>query len=195
MLSGCIAGYYSYKTANEIKTLTTEDIAEIKISYAGNSNSDLASSIERTLRERFRVININKIEDKDFRKDPERIALRGTLKHEDPSRASKIWFFTSFFSLAVIPAVINENATVTFEVIAPNGDEKTFRYEYTERFYSWLPFLFFSPDFFFVFMNGIDDPKKLNETFDQITSQFIVDANQFIVSHARPSSSLPSSNQ
>jgi len=181
-LLGCAAGYYSYKTTDQSITQPTVNLSDVKIFYIATSE---ANTIERILRERFLIADIKKIGNTNIQKDSDRIVISFKLHYEDYPWTSQLWGIVSAVSLATIPAIVDRDATVTFEVIAPNGDEKKCQYRFTERFYSWLPFMFLAPDFWYIFLDGKDDHQQKKVTMlDQITTRFVVDATPFIVSHS-----------
>ncbi len=187
-LAGCVGAYVTFP-ANDLAPapqLPATNLSLLKISYTpfdGTFKNDYAMSLERTLRKRFQILDIKQIS-KSAPDAPDRFIIQPEQKF-DYSALSMIWFGVNFLSIGTIPAVSTQTDHVELTIIAPGGDDKkTFQYSYKERFYSWVPLLFFNPDYAFVLISGgenyEDDRAK---AIDAIVTQFMIDATPFIQSH------------
>jgi len=181
-LAGCAAGYSTFHTENWDSTQPTPDLSNVKISCYDGKYPSQCSSIERVLQSRFHLLDVHTIP-RVIRNETERFVISAESAH-DMSQISTAWILVSFFTFAAIPAVWDQDSSLAFTVIAPGGEEKTFRYHYTERCYSWLPFVFFGPGFLMSANGGTDYYKEDRARIrDDITARFIMEAAPFLLSH------------
>jgi len=196
-INGCMVGYRTYKTERWEPTQPTENIPSIKVSYGVTVDSSaydfympiLLFSFERTLRERFHILDVQLIPETDLNNDPERFNIRIHVSATEPP-VENIWGMISGFSFSVIPGSMSETYTLEYTIIAPGGDAKTFQYHYTKRGYSWLPFMLFGPQYLGTPGGTVDysAPREI-KVLDGITTHFMTEATPFILSHtAQPAS-------
>lgn len=178
-MAGCAVGYMTFKTEDLDTTQPNGKMADVKISY-NVPDPFLRFSLERTLRGRFHVLDVQATS----KTEPERFLINAKISSE-MSPLNMAWFITSFLSFATIPAIVDDDRHIAFTVIAPGGEEKTFRYQYTERLYSWMPFMFFGPGVFAT-TEGYDlYTEDRVKTFDEITTRFVTEAAPFILSRSK----------
>ncbi len=185
-IAGCAAGYRTFKTDAATPAALPEKLTNIRISYSssgGKLRNDLALSVERTLRGRFNVMDIQNASRPGGSPSSDRFALIVDERREN-SLGDNIWFVGHLLSLATIPAYINTDKYLTLTIVAPDGNKRTFQYRYSERLWSWLPFMFFGPGYVAVFDTETDDyQQKRIEMADIIVTRFMVDVTPFIRDH------------
>ena len=189
LLAGC-AGYVTFSTDKGEVLLPSDSIAHAKMSYSlpRSTSSLLGFSLEKTLRSRFNVFDVKRVTKLTEEKDPTRFVVLAGMTYEK-SLASELWFTVHALSFGAIPLTLAMKSSVEFTIIAPGGSERTFSYKYTERVYSWLPFLFIGPGFVLV-PGGGELPDLYQEDrirmLEDITTRFIAEASPFILTHSKP---------
>ncbi len=183
-LAGCAVGYITFKTEDHDAIQPYGKMANTKISY-NVPDPLLRFSLERTLRARFHLLDVQPTGNKEpnINNESDRFLINAE-KSSEPSPIYIVWGITSYLSFATIPAILDDDQYITFTIIAPGGEEKTFRYQYTERLYSWMPFMFFGPGFFAT-TEGYDlYMEDRVKTLDEITTRFVTEAATFILSRS-----------
>lgn len=142
-------------------------------------DSLFSSAFEDTLRTHFHILDVNKVASLDDQ-EARQFAI-GIERRTKDSRLNYLLMAINVASFAIIPCVVNEREQITFTVRSPWGAENTFQYSYTERYYSWLPFMLFSPGFTANPRTTHDDYKEERlKIFEDITSRFMIEAAPFI---------------
>lgn len=180
LLTSCATGFVSF-SAEDSNSKQPVDLRKASIMYAEPISPNLLFSLQRTLRERYRVLDLQPLpKELPIGKNYFIIHTHHEIK---TSLASNIMLFTSFFTFAIMPGVWTENHTLGF-TLTSGPDERNYQYSWHERSYSWLP-LFFIPHDFDYSINGGNDylqNEKLH-TLDKIVTHFIDDATPFLISH------------
>jgi len=185
-LSGCAIGYITFHTEHWETTEPPSQLDGVIISY-NTDNESVSSSLERMLRGRFHVLDIQQTTEAGLQNNaPEQFIISVRTATGKLSTAEIAWAALSLLSCATIPVTVGEDFPITYTVIAPGGDQRTFQYRYTERSYSWLPLLLFGPELFAVFPGGgptdTYDDERVN-MLDKITIRFLTEATPFILAH------------
>lgn len=187
LFQGCAVGYHTYKTTYENTSQPAINLSGVKIAYFAAPiqppDRNVTSSLVNILKERFLIADIKNYEETNIQEDRERIVIRAKLHHSH-SLTSASLIVINYLSFATIPVIVDQDDTVTFEILAPNGDRKTSQYHFIVRSYSWLPFIFFKPDFW-IFIVAARDHQDEQEVLDQICTQFVLDMAPFIISHSK----------
>lgn len=189
--SGCAVGYISFHYDVPEQMLSTIQLPDIKIaySYANPSNDYKAENtfwmgFERSLRGRFSIVDLQQIAASGTQ-NSERFVIDVEQKGSEIPSIDFVWGVIGFISFAIIPCVFSDHQDIIFTMRSPQGEEKRYQYRYTERSYSWLPFMFFAPGF-------KDYPLKTPlvydsyqeerlKTIEDITTRFMIDAAPFII--------------
>jgi hypothetical protein len=145
---------------------------------------ELSFALEKTLRERYRIFDIQRLAKNAAPEDRNAFLVRihGTNDSSIPGLAMAV---LNFLSGAIIPATWRENYTLLFTVVAPDGQEKSFHYSWSERVYSWLPMIVFGPKFtvnISTELNYYQDERL--RILDEIMKRFMDDASRFILVRA-----------
>jgi len=195
-LTGCAVGYITFHTEDWHSTQPTPNLANVKISRSyweehspGFSiDKKIDGFVDRILHSRFHILDIQPTPQTGIHNETDRFVIRVKQVVEEISQPGETWLVGGYFSFAVLPAVWNEDHSVAFNIIAPGGEEKTYRYRYTERYYSWLPFLFFGPGYFAAGTTGGSNSsfyeKDRAKILEDITARFMAEAAPFILSHS-----------
>jgi hypothetical protein len=199
-LCGCAAGYYSFTADVPKNAMPAVDLSSASVIYHVKAyvhdavgapdimlreinllQGFFASSLARHFHYSERAVTA------DTGEYMQPFVINAQLQAE-MSLPHTVWALVGVISLATIPAMIEKDGTVTCVITAPDGDQKTYQYRWTERSLSWLPFMVFSPDFWSIWLAGTpgDNERriKLSKTMDEIASQMVVDLGPFIESHS-----------
>ena len=184
--SGCAVGYITYHTDAAEQKLPPPELAAIKISYAYTSpdrnvekDASFPLAFERTLRSRFHILDLHKAEWAESR-NAERFVI-SVQQHSEANPINYVLGSIHMFSFAIIPVVLQGRENIVFSVRSPLGVEKRYEYSYSERAYSWLPFMFFAPEFFAAPMVAQDYVQQDEiRVLENITTRFMIDAAPFI---------------
>jgi hypothetical protein len=190
-LAGCgFIGYETFKTDAKNISEPLPHLENTKIAYSiyypkPKYWREMYFALTKTLQTKFQILdNYSYSDDRDI------FHLYAEISTESSAQPKEPPFFLSIihlFSLSTIPITWSEKNFVTFTVVAPNGEIKTFTYSLSIRYYSWLPFVLFNPGFggnlskWFEYYQ--EDRVKM---FDRIATRFMVDAAPFILSHDVP---------
>lgn len=195
-LTGCAVGYITFHKEDWNSAQPTPNLMNVKISRSyweeqspGFSiDKKIDGFVDRILHSRFHILNIQPTPQTGIHNETDRFVIRVKQVVEEISQPSKTWLVGSYFSFAALPAVWNQDHSIVFTIIAPGGEEETYRYRYTERYYSWLPLLFFGPGYF-----AAGTTSGSNSSFyemdrakilEDITARFITEAAPFILAHS-----------
>jgi len=197
-LMGCIVGYKTFKTDALNSNQPRENLPDVKISYgdkisicSGKSDCHddsyptlLRISLERTLRTNFHILDIEQIPRDSFQRNEPNHFLILTKESPEAPGVGLAWALISIVSFATIPAFWDFDYSFEFTIITPGGEEKPFRYHYTERIYSWLPFVFFGPPVYMSLTSHIDSTQQDRlKGYDEMITRLMTDATPFILSH------------
>jgi hypothetical protein len=182
-LTGCAVGYITFHTEDWISAQPTPNLANVKVSCNDNGKiPQQCFSLERVLRSRFHILDIQSVPQTGIHSETKRFVIRPELAPDTYWGVGKISCYVPSFS--VIPGVCEKEYSIVFTIIAPEGEDKTFRYRYSERLYNWLPFAFFGAGYLGTFDTNRDyygeDRTKI---LDDITARFMTEAAPFILSH------------
>jgi hypothetical protein len=192
--AGCATGYATFSSDDSVVSGAPKDLSGVRISYSSSYESvdgELLSaydkrdelldySFEKTLRSRFNILDISKTSSLGTTPKPNELRVHMSVTSTIPL-FSQTWFIISALSFATIPAVATQENEMSFRLIAPNAGEKNFQYTYSERVYSWLPFLFLRPGFILPLQDVYQEERV--RIVSAITTRFMVEATPFIVTH------------
>jgi hypothetical protein len=191
-LTGCPAGYAAFNHKELSITEPFPSLAQIKISFLKPEpksssywesvySEELYFSLSRTLRSRYRIFDINSNQQEKFIITAEHSpkSLKGDIE-------TGVWSFIHRYSLAAVPMIWNEKHSLIFTVTAPSNKKRTFIYDYTIRYYSWLPFLLFDPGFILTTEGWMDSYQDRRiRLYDEITALFMQEAAPFFLSQQK----------
>ncbi len=189
--SGCAVGYITFHSDTAEEKPSIAQLPEIKIAYS-YANPDrnrirentFSLAFERSMRSRFGILDLQKIATTGTQ-NSERFVIDVEQRSEGPS-INYVLAAINVVSLSIIPGVVTDYEDIVFTMRSPQGEEERYRYRYTERVYSWLPFMFFAPGFMAGPQIGHDyyqeDRLKIIE---DITTQLMIDAAPFIREHQK----------
>ncbi len=186
-LTGCAVGYRTFQTEDWNSTQPTPNLSNVKISYSyyhlPGFDENIGGVVDGLLRSRFHILDIQS--KADIHNETDRFVISVMQVAGKTSLPGEFFGIASYFTFAVLPSFWDEDHSVVFTIIAPGGEEKTYRYRLIERSYSWLPFLFFGPGFV-VGGSGsyaFYDKEKHTKTLEDITAHFMMEAAPFLLSH------------
>lgn len=180
-LTACSAGYTVLSLDSQPIPQRNTKLADLKFNYIKDQTNNLLNlSLERTLRGDFNIIDLTHSLPN---KDPQSFEI-SFERTEKGSVVGLGLIIVHFFSAGIIPAIMNTEHSIVFSIITPDGDSELFKYTFNERVYGWLPFLFLGADYYGTLNGGFDlnDEKRL-VLYDELVTQFIIDATPFILSH------------
>ena len=189
--SGCAVGYITFHSDIAERKQSIGQLPNIKIAYS-YANPDrsrvrentFSLAFERSLRSRFSILDLQKITAAGTQ-NSERFVIDVEQRSEGPS-INYVLAAINVVSFAIIPGFVSDYEDIVFTMRSPQGEERRYKYRYTERAYSWLPFMFFAPGFMAGPQIGHDyyQEERL-KIIEDITIQLMIDAAPFITDQHR----------
>jgi len=191
-LTGCFGGYATFSQREQVTFVSSTKLEQISVLLVRpdpktlyywelKCSDELYFSLARTLRSKYNVVDMNSNAQNRITIIAEHYP-RNPITHRLHLNEG-LWSFIHGVSFGMVPMIWNEKHSIVFNLTLPTKkDNKKFSYDYSIRYYSWLPFLLLDPGF--IFSEGWEDnySEKRIELYDEITTRFIQEATPLILS-------------